>query len=98
MVRMAAWKSRAHLDDHFGQHRGELRVRSIAEYDKSAQDTIILGTRFTYVDRDTCERRIGYFHRDSARFTATTVDGQIVTHFQADEGYAADLLFSTYED
>jgi hypothetical protein len=95
---VAEWRSRQHLEDHFGLHRGELGVRSVAEYDASAQDTITVGVRFTYRDRGTGEPRIGYFDRESARFTSTDLQNFIVTHFQTDEGYAADVPRSTYHD
>jgi hypothetical protein len=95
---VAEWKSRQHLEDHFGWHRRELGVRSVAEYDASAQDTIALGVEFTYRDRITDERHIGYFHRESSRFTATTLDGLIVTHFRTDEDYVASQRQSTYRD
>lgn len=95
---MAEWKSRAHLEEHYGRHRGELRTRSLEEYDASAQETISLDVRFTYTDTPTRERRIGYFHRDTSRFVATTLDDLTVTHFQTDEGYVVGLEFSTYRD
>jgi hypothetical protein len=94
----AEWESPEHLTDHYPDHRGELRVRSIAEYDASAQETIVLGVRFSYVDTPTRRRRIGYFHRDSSRFVVTTPEGRIVTHFRADEAYVAGLELSTYRD
>jgi len=93
-----AWKTEAHLVDHYALHRGQLRARSIEDFDASAQETIEIGVRFTYTDRLTGEYRIGYFHRDSSRFAATTVDGAIVTHFQTDEDYVASLRHSTYRD
>jgi hypothetical protein len=95
---MAAWKTQAHLEDHFPEHRGELQVRSIDEYDASAQETIAIGTPFTYRDRTTGEPRIGYFHRESSRFVAVDLDGFIRTHYQTDEGHVADLPLSTYRD
>jgi hypothetical protein len=95
---MAEWKSRAHLEDHFGWHRGELRVRSVEEYDASAQETIVLGTPLTYRDPITKEPRVGYFHRESSRFSATDLDGFIRTHFQTDEAHVASLPLSTYRD
>jgi hypothetical protein len=95
---MALWRSQAHLEDHFGRYRGELRVRSMAEYDASTQETIAVGVQFTYRDRITDEPHIGYFHRDSSRFAATTLDGLIVTHFRTDEEYVAGLRRSTYHD
>lgn len=95
---MAAWKTEAHLEDHFGCHHRELRARSIAQYDASAQETIQLGVQFTYRERRTNERHIGYFHRETSRFTATTLDGLIVTHFRTDEEYVAVQKESTSHD
>ena len=95
---MAEWLTRSHLEDHYSRHRGPLRTRSVAEYDASVQETIAIGTRFTYIDRDTRLRRIGYFHRASSRFAATTAEGYVVNHFLTDEGYVADLIDSTYTD
>jgi len=95
---MAEWQTEAHLIDHYERHRRGLGVRSIAEYDASAQETLVLGVRFTYRDRITGERRIGYFHRESSRLTALTVDGLIVTHFRTDEAYVASQMQSTYRD
>jgi hypothetical protein len=95
---MAAWKTARHLEDHDGDHRGELRTRSIEEYDASAQETIEIGVRFTYRDRTTGLRHTGYFHRETSRFTGTDPNGLIVTHFQTDEGYVADLPEHTYQD
>jgi hypothetical protein len=93
---MADWKTRAHLEDHFGDHHRELRVRSVGEYDASAQETIRLGERFTYRVRATRERRIGYFHRESSRFVATDTDGAIRSHYITDEADVAGFLDSTY--
>jgi len=95
---MAEWKSRQHLDDHFGWHHRELGCRSIQEYDASAQETINIGTPFIYRDPITKEPRVGYFHRDSSRFVATDLDGFIRTHFQTDEAHVAGLPLSTYRD
>lgn len=95
---MAEWKTRQHLEDHYGQHGGKLRYRSIAEYDASAQETIADGVRFTYRDRITGERRVGYFHRESSRFTVVDLDGLIRSHYQTDEAHVADLPQSTYQD
>jgi hypothetical protein len=95
---MAEWKSRAHLEDHYDRHRGELRTRSIEEYDASAQETIRIGVAFTYDDPGTGLPRTGYFHRDSSRMTAVDIDGFIVSHFQADEFYVVTVPRSTYRD
>lgn len=95
---MAEWKTRAHLDDHFVIHGKEFRSRSVEEYDASAQATIELGMRFTYRDNVTGERRVGYFHRETARFVGTDRDGFIRTHHRLDEADVADLPLSTYRD
>jgi hypothetical protein len=95
---MAEWRTREHLEDHFGWHHRELGVRSIEEYDASAQETIALGVRFTYIDFSTRLRRVGYYHRETARFVVTDLEGFIHTHFRTDEGHVADLDFSTYTD
>jgi hypothetical protein len=95
---MAQWKSRAHLEDHFGRHRRELRVRLIEEYDASAQETIALGRIFRYRDRRTQERRIGYYHLETARFVGLTMDHEIVTHYRTDEAEVYSMLESTYWD
>jgi hypothetical protein len=95
---VAAWKSAGHFEDHYADHRGALRIRSIEDFDASAQETITLGIRFTYRDRTTGLRHTGYFHRETSRFTGTDPDGLVVTHFQTDEGYVADLPGSTYQD
>jgi len=92
------WKSERHLEDHYGQHGGKLRCRTIAEYDASAQETVGVGVRFTYRDRITGERRVGYFHRVSSRFVAVDLDGFIRPHYQTDEEHVADLPQSTYHD
>jgi hypothetical protein len=59
---------------------------------------IELGVQFTYIDPGTKLPRIGYFHRDSSRMTATDLDGFIVSHFLTDEYYVATLELSTYRD
>lgn len=58
----------------------------------------MIRVRFTYRDILTNEPRLGYFHRDSSRLTATTVDGLIVTHHLTDEERVASLPRSTYRD
>jgi hypothetical protein len=92
------WKTRAHLEDHSEVHAGKLRCRSVAEYDASAQETVALGNRFTYRDRITKLRRVGYFHRESSRFVCLDLDGYIHSHYQTDEAHVAELPESTYED
>jgi len=95
---MAEWKSRAHLENHYAIHRREFPGYSIEQYDASAQETIVIGTCFTYRDRITGERRVGYFHRELSRFTCTDLDGSIRSHYRTDEAHVADLPHSTYQD
>lgn len=95
---MALWRSVAHLEDHYSLHRGELPGFSMAQYDASAQETMEVGVRYTYRDRITGERRVGYFHRDSSRFTAVDLDGFIRTHHRLDEGQVCEMPLSTYQD
>lgn len=95
---MAEWKTRAHLVDHYGEHRREFPGRTLDEYDASAQETITLGTRFMFREPRTGERCIGFYHRESARFTVTDMDGFMRSHFRTDEAHVADLPGSTYED
>jgi hypothetical protein len=95
---MAEWKTRAHLEDHYSNHRGKFPGFTLEQYDASAQETIAIGTRFTFREPRTNERRIGYYHRDSARFTLTDIEGFIRSHFRTDEGHVADLSGSTYRD
>jgi len=95
---MAEWRTREHLEDHYYEHRHEFPGCTVLTYDTSAQETLSIGVQFTYVDRVTRERRVGYFHRDSSRFTALDGDGYIHSHFRTDEAYVADLIDSTYRD
>lgn len=95
---MAVWRSAAHLEAHYLRHRRLLAVHSIEAYDASTDETIAIGTRFTYRDRDSGEQRIGYFHRDSSRFVAVDIDGVVRSHYITDEADMADLPQSTYED
>ncbi len=95
---MAEWKTQRHLEDHYGEHRHEFPGYSIEQYDDSAQKTMVVGVQFTFREPRTRERRIGYYHRDSARFTVTDIDGLIRSHFHTDEAHVADLPASTYKD
>jgi hypothetical protein len=94
------WETPEHLEDHFyGRLHGRaLGCRSIQEYDASAQDTVVIGTEFTYIDTPTRLRRFGFFHRDTSRFVVVSMARKIVSHFQADEAYVANLEQSTYTD
>lgn len=76
---MVPWRSAKHLEDHYEIHRREIPGYSIAQYDASAQETVDLGTRFTYRDQVTREPRVGYFHRASSRFVAVDDTGYVHT-------------------
>jgi hypothetical protein len=92
------WKTENHLTQHYRSHRHEFPGYSREQYDLSAHETVAVGTPFDYVDPLTDEDRVGYFDRQRGRFTATTLDGLIVTHFVADEDYVASLSYSDYDD
>jgi hypothetical protein len=95
---MAEWRTREHPEDHYPQRRHEFPGASIEQYDASAQETVAIGVELTYIDRATRERRTGYSHRHSSRFTVLDLDGYIHSHFRTDEAYVADLIASTYRD
>jgi hypothetical protein len=42
------WRDRRALERHFRLHGRRLRVRTIEEYDRSAGETIDVGTQFAY--------------------------------------------------
>jgi len=94
------WETTEHLEDYFyGRLHGRaLHCRSIEEYDASAQETVLTGVQFTYIDTPTRRRRISFFHRDTARFVVVSTEHKIVSHFEADEAYVAGLEASTYTD
>ena len=95
---MAEWKTPKHLEEHYWEHRSECPGSSLEQHDASAQETIAIGVRFTFREPRTRERRIGYYHRDSARPTIADIDGLIRTHSHTDEAHVADLPSSTYQD
>jgi hypothetical protein len=93
-------ETQAHLEDHFyGRLHGRaLGCRSIQEYDTSAQETVRLGREFRYFYTPESVWRIGFFHRETARFVGASMARKIIMHFQADEAYVAGLARSTYTD
>jgi hypothetical protein len=95
---MADRKTRQHLEDHYHLHHREFPGFSMAQYDASAQETIAIGGRFTYRVRVAREPRVGYFHRETSRFTAVDLDGYIRTHHLTDEATVAGFDRSTYRD
>ncbi len=85
------------LEAHFQKHRDG--YQTVQDYDRGARDTIRKGTAFTYLDRESGDRHLGFYDRPSNRFTALTLDGRrVTTHFQPDNGekYVRDLPESTY--
>ena len=93
---MALWKTVEHLEDHYDLHRREFPGASIEVYDASAQETLAVGARFAYRDRITGLRRLGCYHRETARMVVLDLDGFIVAHFRCAEDYVADLPDCTY--
>jgi hypothetical protein len=95
---LAEWQSVGHLAKHFRNHRRRLGIRTVAAYDASARETIEIGTYLEYRDLDSDDARIGYYDRESRRFTALTSDGAtILTHYRCSESYVANSLTgSTY--
>src|SRR5688572_26435729 len=98
IAREATWapgQLRAHVD----KHGREGPWASEAEYDASARETIKIGAAFTYQDRESNAERLGFYHKDSNRFTGVTRDGRrITTQFKPDRGeaYVRGLDRSTY--
>lgn len=85
------------LQAHFQKHRNGYRTEQ--EYDLGARAVIRDGTAFTYVDRESGDRHLGFYEKSSNRFTAMTEDGRrITTHFEPDNGeaYVRQLPQSTY--
>jgi len=91
------WANRRSLSRHFHDHGSELRRATIGEYETSSRGTIRAGTRFTFRDRLTHERRVGYFDRRNDRLTVLDeAETYIVTHFRCDEDYVRGCNESDY--
>jgi hypothetical protein len=85
------------LEAHFQKHPEG--YRSVEEYDRGAREVIRQGIAFTYVDRTTNLPRLGFYERETNRFTALTRAGdRITTHFRPDNGerYVRNLERSSY--
>ena len=93
---MAAWRSDAHLHDHYAQHRAEFSGASIDEYDASAQETLSVGRFFDYFDERTEQWRTGCYHRETRRLTILDEEDLVVSHFHCSERYVESLTDSTY--
>ena len=94
----ASWAP-GQLQEHFAKHGTEGPFVSVADYDQAARDTVLAGTPFTYVDRESRAQRMGFYHARSNGFTSLTTDGQrILTYFHPDrrETYVRGLDRSTY--
>ena len=95
---MAEWRTREELEAHFALHGRDVGARTVEEYEASSKDVLGRGTLFEYEDGATGEPRLGYYDRDTRRFTAVTEDDRwIKTHFRCPEWYIGDILIgSTY--
>jgi hypothetical protein len=83
--------------NHYTKHRNVLRVATEQEYDESARETIRRGVRLTYRDRSTGARRVGYFERETGRFTALNEhETRIRSHFLTGERQVRALPESDY--
>jgi pyocin large subunit-like protein len=95
----ASWAP-GQLQEHFSKHGPEGAYRSVEDYDRAARDTILSGTTFTYVDRESRAQRLGFYYGPMNRFTSLTADGQrITTFFQPDrrDSYVRGLDNSTFK-
>lgn len=94
----APWFSEFERRSHFRKHGQKLGTDAIETYDASARGTIRAGRRFTYRQPITGERRVGYYHRPTQRFTVMTDDeATIVSHFVCPERYVRRLPDSDYQ-
>ncbi|MBG6130179.1 RHS repeat-associated protein [Aquimarina sp. EL_43] len=72
------------LRDHYIKHGEQVGAFSTKQYDISARMTIQNGRRFTYRDRSSGARRVGYYNSSTGLFTATSQTRgvpTIMTHF-----------------
>jgi hypothetical protein len=81
---------------HYRNHGHEFPGYTIEQYDQSAHETVEIGILFEYADPDSDDDRTGYFDLATGRFTGTTLDGLIVTHFVTTEGYVIGLPYNDY--
>jgi hypothetical protein len=78
-----------------------MRYQTIEEYDASAQETLTIGTYFTYTQHfgdGSSEDRTGCFHAPSERLVVLDSDNFIVTHFLCDADYVRGLPYSNYDE
>jgi hypothetical protein len=92
-----AWRNLDQRSRHFRKHRRRLRLRTVAEYEESALDTIRVGVRFEYFDPPVNQWQVGYYDPPTSRFTALNDDEAVIeTHFTASESYVRNLVRSNY--
>ena len=83
--------------NHYTKHRNTLGVATEQEYDESARDTERCGRRFTFRDRSSGARRVGYFERATGRFTVLNErETRIRSHYVTSERQIRGLLESDY--
>lgn len=96
----ARWRSEAELKSHFNKHRHKMSIQSISNYDTSARATIRVGKRFTYLDPDWGQPRVGYYAVSSNKLTVLDdTESQIKSHFipRRGEHYVRGLPQSSYQ-
>jgi hypothetical protein len=90
VARKAKWQSAKQgvegpgIRDHYAKHGDQVGASNLRQYDASARQTIRNGREFTYKDRFTGERRVGYYDANTGLFTATSQTGKVPiihTHF-----------------
>jgi hypothetical protein len=75
------------LRDHYDKHGEEMGFTSRKEYDESARRTIENGRKFSYKDRKSGQKRVGYWDPETGLFTATSQTRKIpviLSHFRED--------------
>jgi hypothetical protein len=83
--------------NHYTKHRNTLGVATEQEHDVSARETIRRDVRFTYRDRSSRARRVGYFERATGRFTILNErETRIRSHFLTSERQIRALPESDY--
>ena len=92
---MADWQSDWHLEDTFFDHGREMSFRTAWEDDESAQETLRVGTSFTFTHEG--RFREGCYDVVTRCFVVLNDHGALVNHFFADEWYVAGLDDSTYD-
>jgi hypothetical protein len=93
----APWPARSRRE-HFKKHGAKLGIYSEQEYDRSARETVRVGTPFTFQQEG--KHRVGYYDRTTNRLTVLNEDEtRILSHFPPGRGeqYVLDRPGSTYQ-